>query len=217
MAPAARPEAGGIRGRNPSRKAATALDPMAIGFSGRERRRIVPEARGVVLEVGSGIGHNLPLYDASRIERILVVGAAERLVDLGLKQLGEARFDIEVRPEPVETLAIPSASVDTVVATYSLCSLEKVEAALHQIRRVLKPDGRLLFCERGRSHRRAVARWQDRIDPIWALFSGGGHINRNVSRLVENAGFRIEFLDASRGASGPGILTCNYVGIAVPK
>lgn len=186
-------------------------------------RRILPEAAGIVVEIGAGSGANLSLYDAQKVERVIRVGSPGRrrregdgrsasrdLYDGGLPPL----FPLEVIDDRSDAISLASASADTVVSTHALSSVVCLATALAEVRRVLRPMGRLLFIEHGRAQGRRMARWQDRLDPIWSGLMGGSHINRNISRMIENAGFRIEYLDTFRQSSLPGVFGLQVVGIA---
>jgi ubiquinone/menaquinone biosynthesis C-methylase UbiE len=112
-----------------------------------------------------------------------------------------------------ETIPLEDASIDTVVTTWTLCTIPDVAAALSEMCRVLKPDGRLLFVEHGRSPERSVRRWQDRLTPLWKCLGGGCHLNRAISQLIESAGFRIERMDTGY-MKGPRPMTFMYEGSA---
>ncbi len=177
------------------------------------RRRLVREAEGRVLEIGFGSGLNLPLYTTP----VAVLG-----LDPSHLALSMARTSVQTMSRPVglleasaETIPLADHSVDTIVSAWTMCSIPDVARALGEVRRVLKPSGRLLFVEHGRSPDATVAKWQDRLTPIWKRFAGGCHLNRAVAPLVEQAGFRIERLDTGY-MTGPRLLTFTYEGSARP-
>jgi ubiquinone/menaquinone biosynthesis C-methylase UbiE len=180
------------------------------------RAELVPEAVGRVLEVGFGTGLNLPWYVPGRVERLIALEPAEEM-------LARARARSEAAPFPVEALALegeriplPPGSVDTVVVTFTLCTIPDPAAALAGMRRVLRPGGRLLFCEHGRAPDAAVARWQRRVNPLWRRAFGGCHLDRDVPALLAAAGFRTEKLEAGWALGGPRIASFFYRGAATP-
>ena len=179
------------------------------------RGRLLPAARGRVLEIGVGSGLNLPLYP-EEVERVIGLDPSSRL-------LSRARAAARVRASPsieliegsAETIPLQNASVDTVVTTWTLCSIPDVEAALDELRRVLAPDGQLLFVEHGRAPDERVTRWQDRLTPLWKRIAGGCHLNRPVCELLEQAGFRVDHVDTGY-MKGPKPMTFMYEGRAYP-
>src|SRR5262249_55299654 len=136
------------------------------------RRRIVPEAEGVVVEAGIGGGGNLPLYDASRVKLVIGVDPDMAMLDRILNPRPHRALPLELYEGRAEQLPFESGSADTIVLTYTACSIPDICCALGEMRRVLKSSGRLLFCEHGRSHDRAVAQLQDRLDPVWRRYGG---------------------------------------------
>jgi ubiquinone/menaquinone biosynthesis C-methylase UbiE len=176
------------------------------------RQRVVRSARGRVLEIGAGSGVNLPLYSADAAGVIAVEPSAPLLARARDRATSVPRRML-VRAV-AESLPLSRASVDTIVVTWTLCSIADVAAALREMHRVLKPGGRLLFVEHGRAPELGVQRWQDRLTPVWRRFAGGCHLNRPVAELVRAAGFRLERLEAGY-MSGPRLLTYMYEGTAV--
>lgn len=157
-----------------------------------EREKIVPAARGVVLEVGIGPGLNLSLYDPARVRRVIGVDPHATFLKLGRARRGAACVPVEIRQEPAEAMQVPSRSVDTAVVTFTLCSVQDAARCLSEIRRVLRPEGRLLFLEHGLSGDAAVARWQNRLNPLWRPLAVGCNLNRPVLGSLRAAGFEIE-------------------------
>ncbi len=181
----------------------------------RLRAVLVPQARGDVLEVGIGSGLNLPFY-SSEVRRVYGVDPSVELQQMARRRAGgvpmEVRFLTQSAEEP---LPLPSAGIDTVVLAWTLCSITNPAKALGQMRRVLKPSGRLVFAEHGRAPDPGVAAWQDRLTPVWKRVAGGCHLNRNVDNLLMDAGFRIASLTTFYIA-GPRPVTYTYQGIALP-
>jgi ubiquinone/menaquinone biosynthesis C-methylase UbiE len=180
----------------------------------RQRELIVPLARGRVLEVGIGTGLNMPFYDKSRVRYIIGVDPALQMHRLAAKRVARAGLDVELVGVTAETIPLEDASIDTVVSTYTLCTIPDAVAALREMRRVLAPGGRLLFCEHGRAPDENVRRWQTRLTPHWQKVAGGCHLDRDMPALLAEAGFRCKRLE-TRYLPGPRILTFNYWGEAV--
>lgn len=178
------------------------------------RQRLVREAEGRVLEIGFGSGLNMPHY-ATTLAVIgldpshLALSMARNSAQTGLRSIG-------LLEASAETIPLARHSVATIVSAWTMCSIPDVARALGEVRRVLKPSGRLLFVEHGRSPDASVAKWQDRLTPIWKHVAGGCHLNRAVSALVEQAGFRIERLETGY-MTGPRPLTFMYEGCARPQ
>jgi ubiquinone/menaquinone biosynthesis C-methylase UbiE len=179
----------------------------------RLRSESVPLADGDVLEIGIGSGLNLPFY-SSKVRRVYGVDPSVELQRMALKKASSAPFEITfLRQSAEEALPLVDSSIDTVVMTWSLCSIPNPTTALKQMRRVLKANGRLIFVEHGRSADAAVAAWQDRITPYWKRIAGGCHLNRNVDDLIRSGGLQIS--EAKRFyLRGPRAMTYTYQGIA---
>jgi ubiquinone/menaquinone biosynthesis C-methylase UbiE len=178
------------------------------------RQRIAGAAQGCVLEIGIGSGRNLPLY-APGVERILGLDPSPQLLARARDQAG-ADARVKLLTGSAEQIPLADRSIDTIVMTFVACSIPEVATALAEMRRVLKPTGRLLFVEHGRAPDARVARWQDRITPLWRLIQGGCHLNRKMDDLIANAGLRIDHLE-TRFLPGPKILTFVYEGSATPR
>ncbi len=182
----------------------------------KQRQKVVPYAEGRVLEVGSGSGRNLPFYDAGKITRLWELEPAPEMRRLAEPVAEQAGLEVEWLDAPSEEIPLDDASVDTVVLTYTLCSLPAPEAALRQMARVLVPAGRLLFCEHGAAPDPRVRRWQDRITPLWRHLGGGCHLNRDIPALLKSGGFRIDDLETMY-IPGWRPACFNYWGNATPK
>ncbi len=179
----------------------------------RQRQKIVPLATGRVLEVGIGSGHNLAFYDPAKVERVIGLDPSAELRVRAEERVGEVAFPVEFIGREAEDIPLADASVDTVVVTYTLCTIPDVERALASMRRVLKPGGKLFYCEHGRAPDISVRKWQDRLNPLWGLVSGGCNINRNVPKLLEDAGLQVHEIDTIY-LPGPRPFTFNYWGRA---
>ena len=178
------------------------------------RADTIREAEGAVLEVGFGTGLNLAYYGPA-------VKTLVGLDPLDVTDVDKVRARIQNSAFPIERRALradgglpfDAGRFDSVVTTWTLCSIPEVLKALREMRRVLKPGGRYVFIEHGRADEEATARWQDRINPLWNRMCDGCNINRKIDRLVEEGGFEVERLDRFRG-QGPGIVAQMYRGVA---
>jgi ubiquinone/menaquinone biosynthesis C-methylase UbiE len=179
----------------------------------RLRKAWVPQARGEVLEIGIGSGLNLPLY-SSEVRRVYGVDPSLELQQMARRRAAAGSPKVEFLLQSAEKpLPLWDASIDTVVMTWTLCSIPDPQKALEQMRRVLKPAGRLIFLEHGRSPDSGVAAWQDRLTPLWRRISGGCHLNRKIDELLIAAGFQIAELKTFY-LPGPRPATYTYQGIA---
>ena len=179
----------------------------------RLRRAHVPAARGVVLEVGIGSGLNLPFY-TSDVRRLIGVDSSAELLAMAKANAAAAPFPVELFNHDAERLPLACESADTVVVTWSLCSIANAAEALREMRRVLKPGGTLIFVEHGVSPDAGIRKWQNRLTPIWRRFTGGCHLNRKMDDLVRDAGFTIVDL-RKEYAPGPRAFTFMYEGRAI--
>jgi SAM-dependent methyltransferase len=161
----------------------------------RQREKVVPNAEGVVLELGFGSGLNLPHYDTSKVSYVYALEPSEGMLARARKAAARSPVPVGVLAERAEDLSLPAGSVDTVLVTYSLCTIPDAVAALVGARRALKPGGRLLFCEHGLAADEGVRRWQRRIEPLWRPLSGGCHLTRDIPALIAAAGYRVEDLE----------------------
>lgn len=182
----------------------------------RQRAKVVPLASGRVLEIGAGSGHNLPLYDPSRVA--CVWGLEPSLGMRSRARENERRSRVEVRwlDLPGERVPLEDHSVDTVLMTYTLCTIPDWRAALAQMKRVVKPDGKLLFLEHGAAPDPGVRRWQDRLNNGWKRIGGGCHLNREIPMLIEAGGFRITRSESAYLPGTPRTMGFNYWGEATP-
>lgn len=183
----------------------------------RQREIVVPLARGRVLEIGIGTGLNLPFYDAAAVERVIGLEPSDEMLRRARRRAAGAAVPVEFLALEGERIPLDAGSVDTVLVTYALCTIAGVEAALDGMRRVLKPGGRLIFCEHGRAPDDAVRRLQDRLNPVWRRIGGGCNLNRDIPGLIEASGFAIERLDQEYLPRTPRFAGFNFRGTAAPR
>lgn len=181
----------------------------------KQREKVVPRARGRVLEVGVGSGLNLGFYDPEKVEVVLGLEPSAELTERASVRAADAAVPLEMVGLEGEDVPLPDASVDTVLVTYTLCTIPGVEQALSEMRRVLRPGGELIFSEHGRAPDTEVAKWQRRIEPLWKRLAGGCHLTRDVPALLRGAGFALRDLDQLY-LPGPRIATFNSWGAATP-
>lgn len=179
----------------------------------QQREKVVPQAKGRVLEVGIGTGLNMPYYDQSKVTKITGLDPAVQMHRLANERIARAGLQVEIIGVSAEKIPLDDASFDTVLLTYTLCSISDPVAALKEMRRVLAPNGKLIFCEHGRAPDESVRRWQDRLTPYWKKFTGGCHLNRDVPAILHQAGFQCPDMQ-SMYFPGPRALTFNYWGEA---
>ena len=177
------------------------------------RQRIVPLAEGRVLEIGIGSGMNLPFY-TDRASVILGLEPHPKLLEMASQKSHRGRA--KLMEGSAESIPLVSASVDTVVTTWTLCSIPELDRALLEMRRVLRPGGQLLLVEHGLAPDEKVRKWQHRLTPLWKGFAGGCHLDRPIADLVEGAGFRVKHLQTGY-MEGPKPMTFMYEGVASPS
>lgn len=180
----------------------------------RQRQKVVPLAQGCVLEIGIGTGLNLEHYDKAKIERIVGLDPGLEMHPQACKRSQRAGLAVELIGLSAERIPYEDHSFDTVVVTYALCTIADPAAALREMRRVLRPGGKLIFCEHGLAPDPSVRRWQGWLTPLWAKIAGGCHLDRDIPRLLSEAGFRSEDMQEMY-LPGPRPLAYNYWGTAV--
>jgi ubiquinone/menaquinone biosynthesis C-methylase UbiE len=179
------------------------------------RSRVVANATGRVLEVGIGSGLNLPFYSQS-VNEIVGLDPSPRLLEMADEAAQRSSVPVELIEGTAEAIPVEGASIDTVLTTWTMCSIPDLDKALEEVHRVLKPNGRVLFVEHGLAPEPCVAWWQDRLTPVWTHLSGGCHLNRAIEDVIKRAGFSIERLDKGY-LRGPKIMTFMYEGLARPR
>jgi ubiquinone/menaquinone biosynthesis C-methylase UbiE len=192
--------------------------PLLINWSMRQknlaayRARVIPAAEGRVLEIGIGSGLNLPFYSRN-VARVIGLEPSPRLLAMARRVKRAGNGSLEFIEGSAEAIPLADASVDTVVTTWTLCSIPDALRALRDVRRVLRPRGRLLFVEHGRAPDPNVIWWQDRLTPAWKRLGGGCHLNRAIGTLIEGAGFQFDRLQTGY-MRGPKPMTFMYEGSA---
>jgi ubiquinone/menaquinone biosynthesis C-methylase UbiE len=180
----------------------------------RYRSHLVPEAHGTTLEVGVGSGLNLPFYGA-QVSQLYAIDPSEELLRMAKKKAQGTSFPVEFLSRSAEEIPVDDRSIDTVVITFTLCSIPDPLRALREMRRVLKPAGLLLFAEHGLAPDPAVRRWQHRLNPLWNKIAGGCNLDRKMDDLIRAAGFRIAELETEY-AQGLRPMSYMYTGRALP-
>jgi ubiquinone/menaquinone biosynthesis C-methylase UbiE len=179
----------------------------------KQRIKVVYLATGRVLEIGIGSGLNLPLYDPGKVQRVWGLDPSIELWKLAERMASQVDFSVEFIKGDAEAIPLDDCSADTVLVTYTLCSVPRVLRALEEIRRVLKPVGQLIFCEHGAAPDVSVRRWQNRLNPIWKRIAGGCSLNLPIPSLLEQAGLKIRQMDTMY-LPGWKPVTFNYWGTA---
>lgn len=182
----------------------------------RQRRRVVPRARGRILEVGFGSGLNLPHYAGSQVEWIWAIEPSAPMHRLAEPRIEASGLDVRCIEAIAENIPLPSASADSAVLTFCLCTVTDPGAALSEVRRILRPDGRLLFAEHGAAPDPGVRQWQDRLNGVWGRLAGGCNLNRPIVRLIEAGGFSLEEVHSDYMPRAPRVAGYVSCGVAHP-
>lgn len=178
-----------------------------------ERRKVLRNVKGVVLELGFGTGHNLPFYP-EEVERVVAVDPSATSAKLARHRILAAPFPVECRNLTAEGIDAPDRAFDTVVSTYTLCTVPDPTRALAQVRRVLKPGGSFHLLEHGLADDPKVQRWQARLNFLHDVFLGGCQLNRDIEGLVRGAGFTFDRVDKYYIATGPKFSSWMTRGVA---
>jgi ubiquinone/menaquinone biosynthesis C-methylase UbiE len=188
----------------------------ASGPAMKQRQKVVPLATGVVLEIGVGSGLNFKYYNTQTIEHLFALDPSNEMWSLARKQLTSNQINVEFIKGYAEEIPLSDQSIDSIVITFTLCTIRDVDSALSEMRRVLKPTGKLIFCEHGTAPDAPVRRWQNRLNPVWRQLGGGCNLNRNIPQILEHGGFHLSRLETMYI---PGFKPAcfNYWGEAIPK
>jgi ubiquinone/menaquinone biosynthesis C-methylase UbiE len=179
------------------------------------RQRLVPLAQGTVLEMGVGSGVNFAHYDSARVSKLYALEPNPGMVRLAEKQRSRTRLNVEFLDLPGERIPLEAGSVDTVVSTFTFCTIPDIVEAIRGIGRVLRPGGKLIFFEHGRSPDPPVRKWQERLEPIFFRVFAGCHLTRDIPSLLDQGGFRIEQIEAGYLAKFPKSPSYCWWGTAV--
>ncbi|MAD00772.1 MULTISPECIES: class I SAM-dependent methyltransferase [Pseudomonas] len=180
----------------------------------KRRAALIPQAQGDVLEIGIGTGLNLAYYDKTRVTRITGVDPAAQMQALARQRSLDIGIPVDMVAVDVRGIHADAGRFDTIVMTFTLCSIEDPIPALREMKRVLGDGGRLLFCEHGLAPEQGVKAWQHCLTPWWKPLAGGCHLNRDIPALIQEAGFVIERLDTGY-IKGPRPMTFLYEGVAI--
>ena len=179
-----------------------------------QRNKVVPLAKGVVLEIGIGSGLNIPFYNRNNIRKIIGLDPSEELNFLANKVAKKNNIEIDFIISGAEDIALPDNSIDTILITYTLCTIPDLDNSMAEMKRVLKSDGKFIFCEHGIAPDQNIVKWQSRINPIWKAIMGGCNINRNIPKIISDSGFHITNITEMYLPSTPKIVGYNYWGFA---
>ena len=178
-----------------------------------QRQKVVPLAKGKVLDIGIGSGLNIPFYNSDKIDIVIGIDPSHELIELAKELANDSKASIELVIGSAESIPYPDNFFDTVLVTYTMCTIPNVAIANKEMWRVLKDDGRLIFCEHGLAPDKKISKWQNRIDPFWGKIAGGCHLNRDIQKLITDAGFSFESLDKMYIPSTPKFAGYNYWGV----
>ncbi|MBI3677937.1 MAG: methyltransferase domain-containing protein [Proteobacteria bacterium] len=179
-----------------------------------QRKKVVPRCEGRVLEIGFGAGHNLPFYDSSRVSYIWALEPSEEMRERAKQRVSQSTIPTHFIDLPGEQIPLDDDTADTVLVTYTLCTIADVKRALGEMRRVLKPKGKMIFCEHGEAPDAGVKKWQDRLTPVWKKIGGGCHLGRPIPKLIQDSGFVVEKMETMYLPGTPRFAGFNYWGTA---
>ena len=179
-----------------------------------QRDKLVPYAKGVVLDIGIGSGLNIPFYNKPNINYLYGLDPSPELLEIAKKVAKTNKLEIEFLECGAESIPLPNNSIDTIVITYTMCTIPDISLSSAEMLRVLKPNGRLLFCEHGLAPDKRVAKWQKIINPVWNKIAGGCNLNRDIPKLIESSGLKILEIEEMYLPSTPKFAGYNYWGVA---
>jgi len=179
-----------------------------------QRDKIVPYAQGVVLDIGIGSGLNIPFYNKSNINHLYGLDPSSELIEIAKMVAKINELEIEFLECGAESIPLADNSIDTIVITYTMCTIPDISLSNAEMFRVLKPNGKLLFCEHGIAPDESVAKWQKIINPVWNKIAGGCNLNRDIPRLIKSSGLKISEIEEMYLPSTPKFAGYNYWGVA---
>jgi ubiquinone/menaquinone biosynthesis C-methylase UbiE len=180
-----------------------------------QRKKVVPRAEGRVLEIGFGAGHNLPFYDAAKVSHLWALEPSPEMRARAAERVSQSTIPLEFLDLPSEQIPLENEAADTILITYTLCTIPDVMKALGEMRRVLKSNGRMIFCEHGEAPDEDVRKWQRRLTPAWKFIGGGCHVGRQIPKLIQDSGFKIQGMETMYLPGTPRFAGFNYWGDAV--
>ena len=183
----------------------------------RQREKVVPLAEGKVLEIGIGSGLNLPFYDKTKVDEIWGLDPSEELSEMARAVAIQEGMEVNFISSGAEEIPLPDDHFDSVLITYTMCTIPEVMRANTEIRRVLKNQGKMIFCEHGAAPDDNIRKWQKRINPFWGIIAGGCNIDRNIPSLIQDSGFDIIEIEEMYLPNTPKIAGYNFWGYAVSK
>ena len=182
----------------------------------KQREKIVPQAFGKVLEIGIGTGLNFGYYDTMKVDQLFGLDPSEEMWSIAQKQIPSSSLKVEFLKGLAEEIPLEANTLDSVLVTYTLCTIPDVDKAFTEMRRVLKPNGQLIFCEHGKAPDKSVRKWQNALNPVWRRLGGGCNLNRDIPQMIQQGGFDMQKLDTMY-IPGLKVLSYNYWGVAVSK
>lgn len=181
----------------------------------KQREKVVPLCKGIVLEIGSGSGLNFPYYKTSKVKKIFALEPDKEMIELARRETKKSSIEITFLQEYAERISLKDNSVDTILLTYSLCTIPDPISALKEMKRVLRSNGCLVYCEHGMAPETSIRKWQNRLNPINSYFSGGCNLNRNITQLITESGFKIRKSETMYLPGTTKLIGYNYWGTAV--
>ena len=181
----------------------------------KQREKVVPLCKGIVLEIGSGSGLNFPYYKTSKVKKIFALEPDKEMIELARQETKKSSIEITFLQEYAERISLKDNSVDTILLTYSLCTIPDPISALKEMKRVLRSNGCLVYCEHGMAPESSIRKWQNRLNPINSYFSGGCNLNRNITQLITESGFKIQKSETMYLPGTTKLVGYNYWGTAV--
>ena len=181
----------------------------------KQREKVVPLCKGIVLEIGSGSGLNFPYYKTSKVKKIFALEPDKEMIELAQQETKKSSIEITFLQEYAERISLKDNSVDTILLTYSLCTIPDPISALKEMKRVLRSNGCLVYCEHGMAPESSIRKWQNRLNPINSYFSGGCNLNRNITQLITESGFKIQKSETMYLPGTTKLVGYNYWGTAV--
>ena len=182
----------------------------------KQREKVVPKAYGRVLEIGIGSGHNLDFYDYSKVEEIYALEPHPKLIEMSQKKASQLDIKLKVLDSSAEENPLENESFDSVVCTYTLCTIPDPDKALLEVKRVLKNGGSFIFSEHGLAPEASVQKWQNRLNPLQNAIGGGCNLNRNIPLIIEKSGLKTKELDQGH-IPGLTLISYNYWGFSLKE